>query len=731
MSPKLLAYGIAPAALALILPLMHLGVIARRPAWLWIGVFVVMAITSAVVDHLYARNPSRHRLHVRIAQNAAAVTTVIYLTGWGPVLVLAYVFVALENIARGGSRVWKTTALWSLLGIGIGQVLLWQHIAPSRLSTTNADVLALLGAFMLCFVIRMAGAVVDQKEVAERSMRLSEDRFRSLIQNSSDVTIVVDQEGLFSYVSPAIVALLGYEPDEIVGARALDLIHEDDRQGVSDSLMSLFGQSRDAPVVQFRMVRKDGTISNVEAVISDQIDRPSVGGYVANVRDITERKEIEDFLAFHAMHDSLTGLANRHLTIDRAEQMLLRSKRNNSLSALFFIDLDNFKDTNDSLGHEAGDCLLRAVAERFTTIVRSSDTVGRIGGDEFVILTEDPSLSLGPLKIAERIQEALREPFQLEDYGGLPINVTASIGVAIGDRDSAQDLLRDADIALYQAKAVGKDCCVLFEPAMQTAAVDRLELKSALYSALANEQFFILYQPIVELSTQEVRGVEALLRWQHPTRGVISPDEFIPTLEDSGLIIQVGQWVLEQTCAQAARWGRKGYQTTMSVNVSMRQLECDEFLGHVESALAHSKLDPSRLVIEVTESALMHDTSAIIDRLRCLKEIGVMIAIDDFGAGQSSLTYLRQFPVDHLKIDRSFVAAMDGSRESAALIHTLVALGKAMGLMTVAEGIEEYSQLSELRNEDCEYGQGFLFSVPLPPQAMEQLLSRAEVPAVA
>ena len=216
-----------------------------------------------------------------------------------------------------------------------------------------------------------------------------------------------------------------------------------------------------------------------------------------------------------------------------------------------------------------------------------------------------------------------------------------------------------------------------------------------------------------------------------PTRGVISPDEFIPTLEDSGLIIQVGQWVLEQTCAQAARWGRQGYRATMSVNVSMRQLECDDFLGHVESALAQSKLDPSMLVIEVTESALMHDTSAIVYRLRRLKEIGVMIAIDDFGAGQSSLTYLRQFPVDQLKIDRSFVAAMDGTRESAALIHTLVALGKAMGLLTVAEGIEEYAQLSELRNEDCEYGQGFLFSVPLAPKAMERLLCRAEVATVA
>ena len=318
VTPKLLAYAIAPAALLFILPLMHFGVIAHRPVWLWLGVFMAAPITSALVDHLYTRKASPLRLHARIAQNAAAVTTVIYLTGWGPVLVLAYAFLALENIARSGSRMWKPTAFWSLLGISIGQVLVWQDLVPSRLAIGNANVLALLGAFMLCFVIRMAGAVVAQKEVAERSMRLSEDRFRSLIQNSSDVTIVVDQEGLFTYVSPAITPLLGYEPGELMGTRATDLIHDDDVASVSESLMALFGRSTDAPVVQFRMVRKDASIINVEAVISDQIDRPSVGGYVANFRDITERKEIEDFLAYQAMHDSLTGLANRHLTIDRA-----------------------------------------------------------------------------------------------------------------------------------------------------------------------------------------------------------------------------------------------------------------------------------------------------------------------------------------------------------------------------------------------------------------------------
>jgi diguanylate cyclase (GGDEF)-like protein len=438
--------------------------------------------------------------------------------------------------------------------------------------------------------------------------------------------------------------------------------------------------------------------------------------------------EKQSRLEHQALHDSLTGLANRHLTLDRAEQMLLRSRRNNDPVALCFIDLDNFKDTNDSLGHEAGDKLLCAVAVRFTSMLRSADTVGRLGGDEFVILTEGSSLADGPMFVAERIREALREPFQLEGYEGLPISVTASVGIATGDRPSAQELLRDADVALYQAKAVGKDCCVLFEPEMQSAAVDRLALKSNLYSALANDQFFLLYQPIFEVDSMAVRGVEALLRWRHPTRGVIGPDEFIPVLEENGSILGVGRWVLRQACAQAATWHQKGYAASISVNVSMRQLASPDLVAHVEEALAESHLHPGSLTIEVTESVLMRDADATVAHLQRLKDLGVLIAIDDFGSGQSSLTYLRRFPIDELKIDRSFIAAIDGSRESVALLHTLVELGHTLGLSIVAEGIETCSQLDGLRSERCSFGQGFIFARPQPAGAIETFLSRAGTP---
>jgi diguanylate cyclase (GGDEF)-like protein/PAS domain S-box-containing protein len=725
LDPKLLAYLMGPAALVIILPLMDFGVIARESAWVWLGIFIAIPVSNLVVDKLYSSRPTPARLHLRIAAQAGGVTAVIYLTGWGPVLSGAFAFIALENVFYVGSKVWQTTAVWSLTGIALGQLAVWQHVVPSTLSLSQGNTLALMGAFVLFFIIRMAGATAEQKEDAEASMRLSEDRFRSLIQNSSDTTMVSDKMGICTYVSPAITELLGFEPKDMIGRVSTDFVHPDDRDRVQSRLGTTFQVAPETVFVQFRMERSDGTWRDVEAVVTNQITRPAVAGYVSNIRDITERKEFEALLAHRALHDPLTGLANRQLILDRAEQMLVRSRRTLDPVAAYFIDLDNFKDANDSLGHEAGDKLLRAVAGRFAAILRASDTVGRLGGDEFVILAEGVSLAAGPFMVAERIREVLAKPFTVEGYEGLPITVTASIGIATGDRPSAQELLRDADIALYRAKAGGRDGSVLFEPAMQSAAVDRLALKSDLDSALADSQFFLLYQPIFDLDSVAIRGVEALIRWQHPTKGVIAPDDFIPVLEDSGMIVEVGRWVLHEACSQAASWHEMGYPTTMSVNVSMRQLEADTLVDHVQEALAASGIEPEALVIEVTESTLMKDANATVSRLKRLKELGVMIAIDDFGTGYSSLAYLRQFPVDVLKIDRSFVAEMDDTADSVALIHTLVELGRTLGLVTLAEGIEDDSQLEGLRRELCDRGQGFIFSRPVEPGAIEALLAQS------
>jgi len=723
LSPDVLGYLMGPAALVAILILRHFRVVANEPVWLWLAVFVAIPVTSLAFEFLYRRHPTRLRLHARVVCHAAAVTVVIYLTGWGPVLICAFAFVALENVSHDGSSTWRVTALWSLVGIGWGQLAIAQGWAPSFLSVGKSETLGLMGAFVLVFVIRMAGATIRQKEEAETSMRASEERFRSLVQYSTDTIFVMGDEGRIMYASPAISSFLGMQPDDVLGVRATELVHTDDRAFVETQLGLLMQTVTVTDPIQFRMQHADGTSRYVEAVVSNLKDAPSVGGYVGNLRDITERKEAEFLLAHAALHDPLTGLPNRTLILDRADQMLVRARREYRPVAALFVDLDNFKDINDSLGHDAGDKVLQAVAARFVGILRASDTVGRLGGDEFVVLAEGASLGAGPEMVAERLHDALREPFRLDGYPTVPLTVSASIGIAGGQRNSAHELLRDADIALYRAKALGKNRSALFQPEMQTAVLDRIELESDLRSALVEDQFFLLYQPVFDLDHVNVSGVEALLRWRHPSRGVVPPDHFIPMLEDSGLIVDVGKWVLIEACRQAADWHGRGHRISMSVNVSMRQLEIPSFVDHITEALSTSGLDPTALVIEITESTLMRDADATVLRLREIKSLGVHVAIDDFGTGYSSLAYLRQFPVDALKIDRSFIAAMADSPESSALIHTLVELGRTLGLETLAEGIEDDEQLLKLQQEHCDRGQGFLFSRPIEPEAIDAFLA--------
>jgi diguanylate cyclase (GGDEF)-like protein len=433
-----------------------------------------------------------------------------------------------------------------------------------------------------------------------------------------------------------------------------------------------------------------------------------------------------------AMHDSLTGLPNRLLVLDRVLQTLARARREHFEVALLFIDLDGFKPINDTLGHAMGDALLQAVATRFAGTLRESDTVARLGGDEFVVLAEGLSLAAGPELLAERLLGVLAEPFHLDDANETSISISASIGIAVGLRESAEELLRDADIALYAAKDGGRNRFVVFEAEMQSVLLSRHELEMDLQAAIGTDQFFLLYQPIFDLSDMTVVGVEALLRWRHPVRGLLQPDDFIPALEASGLIIPVGRWVLEEACRQAMAWrqGAEGGQVTrMSVNASARQLGADSLLDDVRSALANSSLPPDDLIIEITETSIMRDTISAQKQLTALKSLGVRIAIDDFGTCYSSLSYLQQLPVDSLKIDRSFISGTAKTPEGDALIHTLMQLGKALHLETLAEGIEESGQLTQLQTEQCDVGQGFLFARPLPPDEVEVFLKSARAPA--
>jgi diguanylate cyclase (GGDEF)-like protein len=428
----------------------------------------------------------------------------------------------------------------------------------------------------------------------------------------------------------------------------------------------------------------------------------------------------QDELVFLATHDPLTGLPNRTLILDRVEQMLVRSRRSQTPVAALFVDLDNFKSINDTLGHGAGDRLLMAVATRLRHTIRETDALGRLGGDEFVVIAEGMSLAAGPELIAERLLEALAPPFRLDDEAQTArLSVTASVGIAMGPRDSGEELLRDADVAMYRAKWDGKNRYVVFESTMHEAVQSRLELEMDLREALQHEQFFLVYQPTFDLQDMHPTGVEALLRWNSPRRGVVQPDDFVPLLEETGMIGEIGAWVLREACRQGAAWRAAGHAIGMSVNVSARQLDTDEFVDHVREALQASGLQAGALTLEITETTIMRDAELTVRRLKRVKELGVRIAIDDFGTGYSSLSHLQQFPVDALKIDRSFIARLTQSPEGETLIRTLVQLGKAMSIETLAEGIERQHELTLLKDERCDSGQGFLFARPLDAATAE------------
>jgi diguanylate cyclase (GGDEF)-like protein len=427
----------------------------------------------------------------------------------------------------------------------------------------------------------------------------------------------------------------------------------------------------------------------------------------------------EEELSFMATHDPLTNLPNRTLIMDRGEQMIVRARRHQHPVAALSIDIDNFKSVNDSFGRTAGDEVLQALARRLDGVLRGSDGLARVGGDQFVVIADGVSLTAGPELIAERLLEALKEPFSI---AGSDVRVNASIGLATGVRATVEELLSDAEVAMYRAKWDGKDRYVVFESGMHDAAQTQLELEMDLRQALSRDEFFLAYQPTLDLRELRPNGMEALIRWRHPRRGVVAPGEFIPLLEETGLVADVGHWVLREACRQAQSWREDGHEIGVAVNVSARQLDSDDLLGQVRESLSDTRLAPGALTLEITETALMRNVEETAARLVAIKRLGVRIAIDDFGTGYSSLAHLQQFPVDSLKIDRSFTAALTLNPEGETLMRTLVQLGKALSIETLAEGIEQERELELLREENCDSGQGFLFAKPLPADAVEAFL---------
>jgi len=578
----------------------------------------------------------------------------------------------------------------------------------------------------------LAGTVLHARDITDRKearLRLeeSEARFRSLVQHASDVVIVLDDDLTMTYVSPSVARVLGYAPEELMATSWFDLVHPDD----AVRARNLAGDTPSQHDVELRVRHRDGSWHTVDLTVSDLRHNMAVQGIVLNGRDVTERHVLEGQLRHQALHDGLTGLANRTLLTDRVGHALSRRAGQVGGVVVLFIDLDDFKTVNDSLGHAAGDELLKEVGSRLSGALRAGDTAARLGGDEFAMLLENVADLDVVLEIIARIQAALRNPFVV---AGRARDVTASIGVARdqGGPAEADDLLRNADVAMYQAKSKGKNRHEVFEAGMHTLVRERFELKGDLGTALEKGQFHLLYQPVVSLLRGEITGVEALLRWQHPAQGLVSPDVFIPLAEETGFIVPLGQWVLEEACGQLQRWrDRHGRQEmTMSVNVSVRQLQAPGLSTQVERALRRSGIPARSLTLEITESILMADLDVATRQLAELKNLNVVLAVDDFGTGYSSLGYLQGFPVDAVKIDRSFIQPLGLRPQQTDLIRAIVDMARSLGLGTVAEGIEEPEQAVILRALGCESAQGFHYSRPVSAEAIDALLADTSVPVL-
>jgi diguanylate cyclase (GGDEF)-like protein/PAS domain S-box-containing protein len=564
------------------------------------------------------------------------------------------------------------------------------------------------------------------QRLAETALEESERRYRSVVDSLSEIIFQTNANRRLTLLNPAWTTVTGYTVDETLGTWINDYIHPDDRRRDDQEAGGLLNGSKDLARYELRFLRQDGEVHWLEVHARPvKAADGTISGITGTLVDVTDRKLLAEQLLHHAFHDALTGLANRTLFIERVTHTLARAGRVPTAHAVLFLDLDNFKKVNDSLGHAAGDDLLRGVAQRLVSSVRGSDTVARLGGDEFAILLEDLVQPDHAFTTTERILETLREPILVQ---GKEVFVGASIGISPLGRniDSADTLLRNADIAMYAAKRQGRGGYVVFSDGMDTATRHRLELEADLYRAIGRDELVAMYQPTVEVGTCRIIGAEALVRWQHPTRGLIHPAEFIGIAEETGLIVAIGKWVLQKACRDGRRWQESNPShaaLSVAVNISARQLQDAQLVQDVAAILDECQLDPASLTLEITESVAMQNTEATIARLGALKALGVRLAIDDFGTGYSSLSYLQRFPIDILKIDRAFVKGIAENDDDEALAHTIVQLARTLRLKTVAEGIETVEQLDRLRALGCDHGQGYYFARPMPGEQLAEMLA--------
>ncbi|MCL6537566.1 MAG: EAL domain-containing protein [Acidothermus sp.] len=618
--------------------------------------------------------------------------------------------------------------------LGAAGLIIASLLRAERPSDWTVVMMGVLGVLLLASWI---SARLDQLllsrtleyRVVERTLALRTHAkwFRSLVQNSSDIITIVDAAGIIRYQTPSVERVLGYDPTSMVGRPFTSLLAPGDARRLEQLMVDAALHPRFTHTLELAMRHAEGHWRETETVLTSLVNDHDIRGIVLNTRDVSERKELERQLLRQAFSDPLTGLANRALFSNRVEHALAERSRQPGDVAVLFLDLDGFKSVNDAQGHAIGDHLLTVVADRLRGCVRPGDTVARLGGDEFAILVVGAQAEDVAVDIAQRIQTVLAQPFVLD---GREANLGASIGIAVTESGSetADQLLRNADLAMYRAKASGEGGYVRFRTEMHHALVVRMQTEADLRHALARGELVLHFQPTVNLRTGMIVGVEALIRWYHPLRGLVRPMDFIETAEETGLVESIGSWAIRECCRHGARWQRyaePGRVFHVAVNVSSRQLH-PRLPEVVRAALSETGMPPGALVIEVTESILIKHTVEAIDVLRRLKTLGVRIAIDDFGTGYSSLSYLAKFPVDILKIDKSFVEQLGRGRAEVGgteLTRTIVQLGQVLRLGVVAEGIETREQYAALLAMACDYGQGFLFSRPLPASGIETLFA--------
>src|SRR5579871_570704 len=570
--------------------------------------------------------------------------------------------------------------------------------------------------------------LVDALTSKGEALQESERRYRSVVDHVKDVIFTTDAARHWTFLNPAWTAITGYSIEESLGQPLLNFVEEEDLPHSTALFEMMVQREKEYSRYEVRYRTKEKGICWVEARIQSTIDaRGEIVGFFGTLCDITERKQAEEQLQHMALHDALTGLPNRLLFHDRLRGALARAQRLSTGVAVLFVDLDNFKIVNDSMGHDAGDILLKTIASRLQASARAEDTVARLGGDEFTLLLEGLSSVEEATQVAERIVFALQKSIPL---GESQVFASASIGIAYSaDSIDSEDLLRDADTAMYQAKTNGKAGYVLFDPSMNASVVERIEIETGLRLALERGELRVYYQPLVDLETGKLNGAEALVRWEHPTRGVLLPGKFIPIAEETGLVIPLGYWVLEEACRQRQAWKETHpeYEPfTISVNLSGKQLMRDDVVERVQAILEKTGICPEDLKLEITESVMMADVQDTVSKLRLLKTLGVQLAMDDFGTGYSSMASLNLFPLDTVKIDRSFISRLATQEDSQSVIAAIVMLSKALNLNITGEGIETEDQVTYLQGLGCQNGQGYYFARPLTAEGMGEKLTHGQ-----